>query len=133
MTGATHAGPIMHLRIAVLTLALLFGAGPAGAAPLFSEAAAQLDGEWRGDDFVLKIDSRRAQASIDPARPFEWRHFLVKDVTDEEIVFTVGADLYEARIDADKLTLTSTSFRGERLLVRTSPPNDSNLRGTTAE
>lgn len=123
----------MQRRILALALGLLAAAPLANAAPLFSEAAEQLDGIWRGPDFVLKIDARRAQASVDPARPFEWHHFLVKDVTDEEIVFTVGAELYEAKIEAGALTLTSTSFRGERVLFRSADSWTPGLRGTSSE
>ena len=64
----------------------------------FSEAAARLDGDWRGSDFVLRVDARRAQASVDPTRPFEWKRFVVKEVTSEDIVFAVGAELFEARL-----------------------------------
>jgi hypothetical protein len=88
------------------------------AASPFYDAARELDGEWRGDGFVLKVDSRRAQASVDPKRSFHWQRFLVKEVTDKDIVFAVGTELFEARIDADTLLLTGTSFRGERVLKR---------------
>ena len=93
--------------------------------PRSSEAAAQLDGDWRGSDFVLRVDARRAQASVDPTHPFEWKHFLVKEVTRTTSYSAVGAELFEAKLDADTLTLTSTSFRGERVLFR-----DAQLRGT---
>ena len=36
----------------------------------------------------------------------------------DKVTFTVGAELFEATLDADSLTLTSTSFRGERMLQR---------------
>ncbi len=121
----------MHLRIIVIALALLAAASFAAADTGFSEAAARLDGEWHGQAFVLKIDARRAQASVDPTRPFEWEHFLVKEVRGDDIVFSIGADLYEAKVDADILTLTSTSFRGERVLFRTTGDATSNLRGST--
>jgi hypothetical protein len=117
----------MHIRAALLTLSLAVAFHPAEASP-FSEAAARLDGDWRGSDFVLRIDARRAQASIDPVRPFEWEHFAVKEVTSDDIVFSIGAELFEARFAAGVLTLTSTGFRGERILVR-----DGQLRGTTSE
>src|SRR5688500_11233281 len=84
----------------------------------FIEAAARLDGEWRGDDYTLKVDSYRAQANVDPARPFHWQRFLVKSVAGEKVTFTVGAELFEATLGSDALTLTSTSFRGERTLQR---------------
>lgn len=95
-----------------LTLIALSGA----AASPFVDAAERLDGEWRGDGFVLKVDSHRAQASLDPERPFQWQRFLVREVTDDEVVFAVGAELFEARLDAGMLTLTGTTFRGERVL-----------------
>lgn len=74
----------------------------------------------------MRVDARRAQASLDPRRPFEWEHFLIKEVEADEIVFAVGAELYEARVGADTLTLTGTSFRGARVLFR-----EPELRGTT--
>jgi hypothetical protein len=117
----------MRLRVLLFALALLGGVS-AAAGPPFSEAAEKLDGEWRGADFVLRVDARRAQASVDPQRPFEWEHFLIKEVSEGEIVFAVGAELFEAKLDANVLTLTGTSFRGARVLFR-----EANLRGTTAE
>lgn len=118
----------MRMRVILLALAIFAGAHPATAASTFPEAAAKLDGEWRGGDFVLRVDARRAQASVDATRPFEWEHFLVKEVSEGEIVFTIGAELFEARLDADVLTLTGTSFRGARVLIR-----GEELRGTTSE
>jgi hypothetical protein len=123
----------MRIRVVFVCAALLAGAflAEAPAAPTkpsFMEAAKELDGDWRGGDFVLRIDARRAQASVDPTRPFEWEHFLIKEVSEREIVFTIGADLFEARLDADVLTLTGTRFRGARVLFR-----EANLRGTTSE
>ncbi len=120
---------VFLLGLFLLALGLAAAAPPAAAASgTFSEAAKRLDGEWRGSDFVLRIDARRAQASIDASRPFEWEHFLVKDVSEGEIVFAVGADLFEAKVADDVLTLTGTSFRGARVLVR-----DADLRGSTTE
>jgi hypothetical protein len=119
---------MMPIRLALLILIVVAGLNrPAGASP-FTEAAEQLDGEWRSSDFVLRVDSRRAQASIALNRPFEWQRFLIKEVRQNEIVFSVGAELFEAVVEAEILILTGTSFRGERVLFR-----DSSLRGTTAE
>jgi hypothetical protein len=123
----------MRLRVIFLCIALVCGAFASGAfaAPAktsFAQAANELDGDWRGGDFVLRVDARRAQASVDPSRPFEWEQFLIKEVTDREIVFAVGAELFEAKLDADVLTLTGTGFRGARVLFR-----EANLRGTTSE
>lgn len=112
----------MRIRLGLLIF-LAFAAGAAIASP-FGEAADRLNGEWRGADFVLKVDSRRAQASLDLKRPFHWERFLIKEVANDEVVFTVGAELFEATIDANILVLTGTSFRGQRLLFR-----DTGLRG----
>jgi len=117
----------MRVRVLLFGAALIVSAPFACASP-FSEAAGLLDGQWRGGDFVLRVDAKRAQASIDPVRPFEWEHFLIKDVTSKEIVFTIGAELFEAKLDTDTLTLTGTSFRGARVLFR-----DTALRGTTSD
>jgi hypothetical protein len=116
----------MQLRALILAV-LVFSAAlsPARASP-FSDAADLLNGDWRGADFVLKVDAKRAQASIDPTRPFTWERFLIKEVSGGQIVFAVGAELFEAKLDADMLTLTGTSFRGPRVLLR-----DTGLRGTT--
>jgi hypothetical protein len=103
-------------------------AAQASAASPFSEAADRLDGVWRGADFVLRVDARRAQASVDAARPFEWERFLIKEVGEGEIVFSIGAELFEAKVEANMLTLTSTAFRGARVLMR-----GGDLRGTTTE
>ena len=117
----------MSFRVFLVGAMLIFAAHALAATP-FSEAAQQLDGEWRGADFVLRVDAKRAQASIDPARPFEWQRFLIKDVSESEITFTVGAELFEAKLAEDTLTLTGTNFRGPRVLFR-----ETALRGTTSE
>jgi hypothetical protein len=118
----------MHARIALLILALLAESSLSAAASTYVEAAQLLDGEWRGDTFVLRIDAERAQASMALDRPFEWQRFLVKEVHDNEVVFSIGAELFEARVGADILTLTGTSFLGARVLFR-----DTDLRGTTSD
>lgn len=117
----------LHIRIALLILALVAGSS-ACAASRYADAAQRLDGEWRGAEVVLKIDAERAQASMTPDRPFEWRRFIIKDIRADEIVFAIGSDLYEAKVDADTLTLTGTAFRGAKVLFR-----DDGLRGTTSE
>jgi hypothetical protein len=116
----------MRFRSVLLTLVFFTGLASSGLASAFSEAAERLDGEWRGGDFVLRIDARRAQASVDAARPFAWDRFLVKEATGSEVVFTIGSELYQATIDNDTMTLTGTSFRGTRVLFRL----ESALRGT---
>jgi hypothetical protein len=116
----------MRIRLAVLILLLLAG-GSAPASP-FSEAAERLDGEWHSADFVLKVDSRRAQASVDANRPFHWERFLIKEVTEDEIVFSIGAELFQAAVEENMLVLTGTTFRGKRVLFR-----DPDLRGGTVD
>ncbi len=126
MTRAVRGETEMLVRIALLAFVLLTGAtGPASSAT-YSEVAKRLDGEWHGDAFVLRIDAKRAQASTASERPFEWQRFLIKEVHDDEVVFTIGAELFEAVVNDDALTLTGTSFRGARVLFR-----DTDLRGTT--
>jgi hypothetical protein len=117
----------MNIRVFLLGAALIAGGNALAATP-FSEAAQRLDGEWRGAEFVLRVDAKRAQASVDIARPFEWERFLIKDVSEGQIVFTVGAELFEAKLAEGTLTLTGTSFRGPRVLFR-----EATLRGTTSE
>lgn len=117
----------MHLRIAALILALA-SALNASAAATFAEAARMLNGEWHGDALVLRIDAERAQASMAADRPFHWQRFVIKDIRGDEVIFAIGAELFEAKIGGDTLTLTGTSFRGARVLFR-----DTGLRGTTAE
>ncbi len=121
--------PVMRSRLLPLVLLLLGLVSTAAASP-FTDAAARLDGEWLGENFVLRVDARRAQASTDAARPFAWQHFLIKEVTPEEVVFTIGPELFEARFEADALTLTGTSFRGERVLFH---QESEGLRGATSE
>lgn len=118
----------MRLHATLLILALLAAADRSSAASTLAEAGQLLDGEWRGAEVVLRIDAERAQASVTPDRPFEWRRFIIKDVHDNEVVFAIGAELFEAKVAADTLTLTGTSFRGARVLFR-----DTGLRGTTTE
>jgi hypothetical protein len=128
MTLPSIAEAEMHVRIALLILALLAGSSISAATSTYAEAGRLLEGEWRGDEFVLRIDAARAQASIAPDRPFEWQRFLVKEAHDNEVIFSIGAELYEAKVDADTLVLTGTSFRGARVLFR-----NTDLRGTTAD
>lgn len=115
--STTRSHTLLRRYAWIAVAGVVLASMPAAASP-FAEAAAQLDGEWRGDAFVLKVDSRRAQASIDPNRPFEWQRFIVKEVTDAEVIFAIGSELFEATVDAETLTLTGTSFRGERVLRR---------------
>lgn len=103
---------------ALLVLAFLAAVQLPAAASPFLEAATYLDGVWEGDGYVLRVDAARAQASVDPDRPFNWSRFLVKEVTDDEIVFTIGAELFEARLASESIILRSTSFRGERVMWR---------------
>jgi hypothetical protein len=109
---------IMPFARALLVLAFLAAMRIPAAASPFLDAATYLNGVWQGDNYVLRVDAARAQASIDPDRPFNWSRFLVKEVTDDEIVFTVGAELFAARLASESIVLTSTSFRGERVMWR---------------
>jgi hypothetical protein len=126
------------MRLTVALLGLAMSAPAAHALSPFDEAARRLDGVWRGDGYALKVDARRAQANIDPEKPFQWQRFEVKEVGDGEIVFSVGAEIFEAKLAGDELELTSTAFRGERLLERQATPGpgepaDLGLRGATAD
>lgn len=126
----------MGIRMVVLA-AMILGQSGAWAASLFSDAADRLNGEWRSNDFVLRVDAKRAQASTAIDRPFEWQRFVVREVTGNEIVFAIGSEIFEAVIDADTLVLTGTDFRGERVLFRgadvvgAEEPEGMGLRGTT--
>jgi hypothetical protein len=118
----------MRRKFAGLLFVLFALLGASAAASPFSDAAERLDGEWRGEGFVLRVDSRRAQASMALDRPFEWQRFLIKEVREDAIVFSIGPELFEARVEAEILVLTGTSFRGERVLFR-----DAALRGATSD
>jgi hypothetical protein len=63
-----------------------------------------------------------------PDRPFEWKRFVIRDARGSEVIFAIGAELYEATVAGDSLTLTGTSFRGELVLFR-----EPELRGTTTD
>ena len=95
----------------------LFPIAAAAASP-FLDAAEFLNGDWRGDDFVLRVDSHRAQASVDPKRPFEWDRFVIREVTEDGVIFVIGSELFEAELRDDSIVLTGTSFQGERALKR---------------
>jgi hypothetical protein len=94
------------------------GDGDGGAAPA---GGRQLDGRWEGSDFVLRVDSSRAQANINTAEPFQWQRFIVRRVLDSRIDFAIGAEVFSAEVRSNELTLSSTSFRGERVLKRQEP------------
>jgi len=110
----------LSVRLTGLFLAcgLLFGLWTSALAEPFIEAANYLSGVWQGDGYTLRVDASRAQASVDGARPFAWSRFLVKEVDGDEIVFSVGAEIFEARVNDLGIVLTSTVFRGERNLQR---------------
>jgi hypothetical protein len=116
-----HFRAILAILVAILGLCAApspFSALSPALADAFSEAAAFLDGEWRGEGLTLRVDAARAQANIDAARPFHWQRFQVKAVGEERLSFSIGAELYEARSDGEALVLTGTSFRGEKRLER---------------
>ena len=77
-----------------------------------------MDGKWNGDGFALKVDSARAQANVDPSLPYQWDRYGIKSVSDGRMIFFVGAELYEALVSQRSISLSSTSFRGERRLDR---------------
>lgn len=108
----------MRLTGPFLAIWLVLGLWTSASAEPFIEAANFLHGVWQGDNYVLRVDAARAQAGVDAARPFQWSRFLVKEVTDTEIVFSVGAEIFEARLNDDAIILTSTTFRGERAMHR---------------
>ena len=108
----------MNVRIAAVLLVLLLSSPLAAADSPFVEAAQRLDGAWTAPNYELRVDSSRAQANVDQDRPFRWQRFVVKEVAGEKVIFTIGSELFEAVVDSDTLTLTSTSFRGERVLQR---------------
>jgi hypothetical protein len=58
----------------------------------------------------LTIDSHRAQAHLDPALPFQWEAFNIRNVEGGMVVFTVGARLFIAYVTGDQMTLTGPSL-----------------------
>jgi hypothetical protein len=119
-----ETGAAMRFLLTLLAAALLAGnllATASLAASPIVEAGRQLDGVWQGDGFALRVDAERAQANVDARRPFAFQRFAVKEVKDGTIVFTIGAELYEATLEGEALTLTGTSFQGERKLLRALP------------
>lgn len=119
MARHENAETMMQLRTLALALGLLAAAPANAAGSPFTDAADLLDGRWQDSEgFVLRIDQERAQASVDPARPFKWQRFLVKAVEGNTIVFAIGSDVFEAALEGGNITLTGTGFRGERILRR---------------
>jgi hypothetical protein len=55
---------------------------------------------------------------MEPDRPFRWQRYRLVEAQGQTAVFVIGAELFEARLDSGEMTLTSTSFRGERILTR---------------
>ena len=82
------------------------------------EAMRLLEGKWIGDGFALEFDSARAQANVDPRLPYQWDRYGIRTASDGTVIFAVGAELYQASVQAGSLILSSTSFRGERRLGR---------------
>jgi hypothetical protein len=87
-------------------------------APDVREITHLVDGKWNGDGFALKVDSARAQANVDPTLPYQWDRYEIKSVSDGRMIFSIGAELYEAWVSPRSISLSSTSFRGERRLNR---------------
>jgi hypothetical protein len=86
----------------------------------YMNLANHLAGTWQNQSHVLRVDPFRAQASLSRDSPFEWQKFRVREGGREEIVFTIGAQVYVAKLDNTSLVLSSTSFRGDETLTRTS-------------
>jgi len=86
-----------------------------------------LEGRWLGDGLQVVVDADRAQANMDPWKPFDWRRIEVKEYDGVAITFSIGAELFYGTLDADTMTLEGTSFRGTKTLERTS---DTALRGS---
>jgi hypothetical protein len=86
-----------------------------------------LEGRWLGDGLQVVVDADRAQANMDPWKPFDWRHIEVKEFDGAAITFSIGAELFYGTLEADTMTLEGTSFRGTKILQRT---NDTALRGS---
>lgn len=86
-----------------------------------------LDGRWIGDGLQVVVDADRAQANIDPWKPFDWRRIEVKEHNGAEITFTIGAELFYGTLEDDQMTIEGTGFRGVRSLQRST---DAELRGS---
>jgi len=125
MTCPPPAEARLRIRPVLLLIFLLVASKLSAQPSSRAEAARLLDGDWRNETFVLRVDAERAQASVSPDRPFEWKRFVVREIAGDEVIFAIGAELYEARIDDDAMTLTGTSFFGTEVLFR-----DAALRGT---
>lgn len=102
----------------LIATAALLGAASASAAP----ALTVLDGRWAGDGMEIRIDAERSIANIDPAKPFSWQRFIVKEVEGARVVFTVGARLFMADLSQNAMTLTGFDFPGEITLTRQPDP-----------
>jgi hypothetical protein len=84
-------------------------------------AAHRLTGVWTGDGVTMWIDPSRAQARTSLEPPFSWKRFLVREAQ-QDVIFTLGAEVYEAKLLPDKMTITSTAFQGVRELARKPGP-----------
>jgi len=82
------------------------------------EAFHALDGYWRGSGLELTIDPHRAQARLDPRRPFQWEPVNIRNVEGNMVVFTIGPRLFIAYVDGDDLTLTSPGTQQPSVLRR---------------
>lgn len=86
-----------------------------------------LDGRWIGDGLQVVVDADRAQANMNPWKPFDWQRIEVKERDGAEITFTIGAELFYGTLQADTMTVEGTAFRGVRSLQRS---RDAALRGS---
>lgn len=84
----------------------------------------QLDGTWTGALSVLRVDRERAQANLDQDLPFKWERFLVREFSSGTLLFTIGAELFEARLQPDSIVLTGSAFRGEHAFWRTAQSSE---------
>ena len=85
---------------------------------LLSSTVHQIEGTWRGDSYLLRVDSQRSQANTKPTEPFEWKRFVIRRISESAVDFAVGTDIFEAKFADSHVVLSSTSFRGERTLTR---------------
>ncbi len=78
----------------------------------------QLNGGWQGDGHQIIIDVERSQARRDPAKPFQWEAFQIKNISGNVAVFRIGPFQYIAFVEGDRMDLTSHSFKGAASLRR---------------
>lgn len=104
------------LRIFLICLTALALQGASIAAE--PRTLAFMNGVWIGENIALTLDTERMLANVDPAKPFQRDALLLKNITDQMVVFSVADRSFIGLFDGDELALTGSGLTSTVRLSR---------------